>query len=310
MELREVFGHTLVELGKVDDRVIVLDADLFTSTKTEYFKSAFPSRFVQCGVAEQNMFGVAAGIARSGLIPFPTTFSVFAAERACDQIRVSIAYTRLNVKIPGTYAGYSVGKAGATHQAIEDIAIMRAMPNMMVLAPGDARELRAVMAAILEYEGPVYFRIHRGEVADIFHEGYEFQWDKARLLRPGSDVSLVGTGIMTANCLQAAEMLAAEGIEARVLHVVSVKPIDRDALSQAAEQTGAIVTAENHTVIGGLGGAVAEVLAETHPVPMARVGFRDTFLESASDPDLVRAYGLSPQHIVAAAKEVLLRKGG
>ena len=308
-EMREVFGKMLVTLGQENPKIFVLDADLNTSTKTVYFADAFPKRFIQCGVAEQNMMGIAAGLATMGLIPFPTTFAVFATKRACDQVSISIAYPRLNVKIPGSYPGLPTGKAGATHQSVQDLAIMRAMPNMRVIDPGDNTELRQVMRAVVDYDGPVYFRVTRAAVPKIaWPEGYEFQWGKAVTLREGGDVSLLGTGFMASYCLEAAELLAKEGIEARVDHHPCLKPIDRDAIAAAARETGAIVTAENHSIIGGLGGAVAEVLAESYPVPMLRIGVKDQFVETGEIPDLFTKYEARPEDIARAAKRVLQMK--
>ncbi len=308
LEMREAFGQMLVELGRENPNLFVLDADLNTSTRTDLFLAEFPKRFIQCGIAEQNMLGIAAGLAAGGAIPFPTTFAAFAARRACDQVSVSIAYPKLNVKIPGTYPGLPTSKAGATHQAIEDLAIMRAMPNMRVLDPGDIEELRQVMRAAVAYDGPVYFRVTRPAVPDIMPAGYRFEWGKAVSLRRGSDVALLGTGLLSSFCLQAADLLAREGVQARVDHHPCLKPVDREAILQAARETGGIVTAENHSTIGGLGSTVAEVLGEGHPVPMERVGVRDKFVESGEVPDLFVKYEVRPEDIAAAARRVLARK--
>lgn len=307
MELREVFGRTLVALADEDPRVMVLDADLHTSTRTDLFKQTFPARFVQAGIAEQNMFGLAAGMAAAGMIPFPTTFAVFATKRANDQVSVSIAYPRLNVKIPGVYAGISTGKAGATHQSVDDLAIMRAMPNMRVLDPADATELAAAMRAMLVYEGPVYFRVIRPEMPDLFDDSYRFTWEPVQI-RSGRDLTLCGTGMMSHRCLEAAGILATQGIEAAVVHVPCLKPLSSELLIRLARETGALVTAENHSIIGGLAGAVAEVLAEEAPTPIRRVGVRDCFVETGSDADIYRKYGLTTADIVQAAKEVLAKK--
>ncbi len=309
-EMREAFGETLVELGRENPDIFVLDADLNTSTKTDLFLAEFPRRFIQCGIAEQNMFGIAAGLAASGAIPFPSTFAVFASKRACDQVSISIAYPRLNVKIPGCYPGLPTSKAGASHQSVEDLAIMRAMPNMRVLDPGDNNELRQVMRAAVAYDGPVYFRVTRPAVPDITPPDYRFQWGKALNLRPGSDVTLIGTGFMTFFCLQAADLLAGDGIAARVDHHPCLKPIDREAILDAAARTGAIVTAENHGITGGLGSAVAEVLVEGAPVPMARVGVRDTFVECGEVPDLFVKYHVRPEDIAEAAHQVIGKRRG
>ncbi len=273
------------------------------------FAEHFPERFFQMGVAEQNMMGVAAGLATSGFIPFPTTFAVFAYKRAHDQVSISIAYTNLNVKIVGSYSGLTSPNTGATHQAIDDIATMRAMPNMTVVAPADAVEVEKAVFAIAEEPGPVYLRIARSKVPIIFDDNYQFKLGEAVVLREGSDVALVSTGIMTVRCLKAADLLQQDRIEATVLHVPTVKPIDVARIVEIAEKTGAVVTVENHTVIGGLGSAVSEVLGENKPCPMQRVGIRDTFGESAEDMEvLFKKYGLTSEEIVKAARKVLERK--
>jgi transketolase len=308
-EMRDVFGKMLVTLGQENPSIFVLDADLNTSTKTSYFADVFPKRFIQCGVAEQNMMGIAAGLAAIGLIPFPTTFAVFATKRACDQVSISIAYPKLNVKIPGCYPGLPTGKAGATHQSVEDLAIMRSMPNMRVVDPGDNEELRQVMQAAVDFQGPVYFRVTRAAVPELpWPRGHRFEWSKAVTLRRGKDVALLGTGFMTSYCLQAADLLAADGLEAQVDHHPCLKPIDRQAIAAAARRTGAIVTAENHSIIGGLGGAVAEALGETCPVPLIRVGVKDQFVETGEIPDLFAKYEARPEDIVCAAREALRLK--
>jgi len=305
-QMREVFGEMLVGLGQENRDVFVLDADLCTSTMAHLFRDAFPRRFLQCGIAEQNMFGVAAGLAAAGAIPFPVTFAVFATKRACDQVSISIAYPKLNVKIPGSYPGLPTGKAGATHQSVEDLAIMRAMPHMMVVDPGDNEELRQVMSASIEYSGPVYFRVTRASTADIpWPKGYRFQWGKAITLREGSDVTLIGTGFMTGLCLLAADALVEKGVSARVDHHPCLKPLDRQAVEEAARVTGAIVTVENHSVLGGLGGAVAEVQTELCPVPQRRVGIRDRFVETGEIPELFDRYRMRVVDIIRAAEDVL-----
>lgn len=306
--MREAFGRMLVELGRENPNIFVLDADLNTSTRTDQFLDEFPRRFIQCGIAEQNMFGLAAGLATTGIIPFPTTFAAFAARRACDQVAISIAYPRLNVKIPGCYPGLPTGKAGATHQSIEDLAVMRALPNMLVVDPGDNAELRQVMRAAVAHDGPVYFRVTRPAVPDITPEDYRFQWGRALNLRPGADVALIGTGFMTYYCLEAAKCLAQEGIEARVDHHPCLKPLDAEAVREAAAACGCVVTAENHSIIGGLGGAVAEALVEAGPVPMERVGVRDMFVETGEIADLFAKYEVRPEDIVAAARRAIARK--
>lgn len=310
-EMREAFGEMLVELGQESADIFVLDADLKTSTCTDAFAEAFPKRFIQCGVAEQNMMGIAAGLSTMGCIPFPTTFAVFATKRACDQISISIAYPRLNVKIPGSYPGLPTGKAGATHQSVQDLAIMRAMPNMRVVDPADSHELRQVMRAAVEYVGPVYFRVTRPAVPDLpWPQGYSFQWGKAVTLKEGSDVALLGTGFMTARCLGAAKALAKKGVSARVDHHPCLKPFDREAVAEAARSCGVIVTSENHSIVGGLGSAVAEALVEQFPVPMRRVGVRDQFVETGEVGDLFVKYQTRVEDIARAAVDVLSMKGG
>jgi len=307
-ELRETFGKMLVELARENPNILVLDGDLNTSTRTDIFLAEFPKRFVQCGIAEQNMFGIAAGLAAAGCIPFPTTFAVFATKRACDQISISIAYPKLNVKIPGCYPGLPTGKAGASHQSTDDLAIMRSMPNMRVLDPGDATELRQMMRAIVAYDGPVYFRVTRPSVPDIVPKDYHFEWAKSVNLRKGADVTLIGTGFMTYYCMEAAGLLAQDGIQARVDHHPCLKPIDKDGIIAAAKETGCVVTAENHGINGGLGSAVAEVLVEGHPVPMERIGIRDVFVECGEVPDLFVKYRVRPEDIAEAARNVIARR--
>ncbi|MFQ5855050.1 MAG: transketolase family protein [Anaerolineae bacterium] len=306
--VRDAFGHALVALGRENRNVVVLDADLATSTRTHYFAEAFPDRFFQSGVAEQNMMGVAAGLALMGKTPFAATFGVFASKRACDQVSISIAYPGVNVKIVGAYSGIVSGNNGATHQAIEDVAIMRAMPGMTVIDPGDDIEMRQVVPAIAAHHGPVYLRVTRDAWPRVSPPGYSFAIGRGVVIRQGSDVTLVGSGMMTSQCFLAAEALAAEGVRARVLHLPTIKPIDRQAIIAAARETGALVTAENHTIYGGLGSAVAEVLVEECPVPMARVGLQDTFGECGTDEELLEKYGLSPGHIAAAARRLIRRK--
>jgi transketolase len=304
-EMREVFGRTLVELGHEFPNVLVLDADLHTSSKTLYFKQAFPTRFVQCGIAEQNMFGIAAGLATQGYIPFPSTFAVFATKRALDQISISIAYPKLNVKIPGSYVGIPTSRAGASHNSVSDMANMRAMPNMRVADPGDNHELRSVMRAAVLTEGPVYFRITRYTLPNLFVEAHGFSWGKGNRLQEGNDVTLVGTGMMTGLCLDAAEILERDRIHAEVLHCGSIKPLDVDLIATSARKTQAVVTAENASVIGGLGSAVAEVLGERAPSILRRVGVQDQFIPSGSIPDLLAYHHMRPEDIAAAAREAI-----
>lgn len=305
---RDAYGKALVELGRTDDKIVVLDADLSGSTKTAVFAKEFPERFFNAGIAEANMVGMAAGLAAGGMIPFASTFAVFAAGRAFEQIRQSIAYPRLNVKIVATHGGITVGEDGGSHQSVEDLAIMRALPNMTVLCPADGTETAAAIRAATEYQGPVYVRLGRGKVPVVFDDGCRFSIGRGVTLREGSDMTFITTGLMTAEALQAARILAEERISARVVHLGTVKPLDIDLVLRAARETGAVVTAEEHSVIGGLGGAVCEALAEGCPVPVERVGLRDQFGQSGSAGELLAYYGLTAAHLVEAAERVLKRK--
>jgi transketolase len=302
MEMREVFAKKLIELSQKDDRIIVLDADLNTSTKTDLFKEVYPARFIQCGIAEQNMFGWAAGLATLGYIPFPSTFAAFAVTRSADQINLSIAYPKLNVKIPGSYCGISTGKAGATHQTVQDLAIMRSMPNMRVLDAADSEELRQMMDAMIAMDGPVYFRILRPEIPMVFGNTYRFDW-KPVLIRDGRDLTLIGTGLMTARNIEAARELSNRGIDAAVLHVPCLKPLDSGLILEYAARTGRIVTAENHSIIGGLGSAVAEIVSERMPIIIKRVGVDDLFVETGDDNEIYEKYGLTVRHVIDKAVE-------
>jgi len=306
---RIAFGETLIELADRDPRVVVLDGDLGTSTRADIFAEAYPDRFFQMGLAEQNMFGVAAGLATLGLVPFVSTFACFAAKRALDQIRIVIAQTKLNVKFIGGYSGLLTGKTGKTHQAVQDIAVFRAMPNVVSIAPVDGIEVRKAMRAILAYDGPVYLRLTRDPCPGIVNEDYRFVIGKAVVLREGNDVTLISTGQQSQRCLEAADILSKEGIEAYVLHVPTLKPLDEEAIVQAAVRTGLVVTAEDHSIIGGLGGAVAEVLGERHPLPMKRVGLRDTFGESGPNEELLEKFGLTPGHVAQAARDIVKSRG-
>ncbi|MFH0966028.1 MAG: transketolase family protein [Planctomycetota bacterium] len=302
---RRAFGEALVELGRVNDRILVLDADVGTSTQASLFRTAFPDRFYEIGIAEQNMMGIAAGLATFGWIPFVSTFAVFASRRACDQVSISIAFPRLNVKINGGYGGIPTGKAGATHQAFEDLAIMRAIPNMTVVATADAVETRKAVFAAADFDGPLYLRTVRCEVPTIFDETHDFRIGRSYPLRPGNDVAILSTEMMTAKALAASDELGRLGVRARVLHVPTIKPIDEDAILAAASETRGIVTVENHSIIGGLGGAVAEVLAERHPAPLRRIGVRDHFGESGDIEAVLTKFAMNTEHIVAAAKSLL-----
>ena len=302
---RVVFGETLVELANQNPRIVCLDGDLATSTRADIFFKAHPDRFFQMGIAEQNMFGVAAGLATVGLIPFISTFACFTAKRALDQIRIVIAQPGLNVKFIGAYSGILTGKTGKTHHAVEDLTVFRAMPNVVSIAPIDGVEVRQAMFAMVEYDGPVYLRLTRDPMPTIMDETYQFKIGKAVTLREGKDVTLIGTGEQTQRCLEAADLLAEDGISAYVLHVPTLKPLDTEAIVKAAASTGLVVTAEDHSILGGLGGAVAEVLSEEYPVRMKRVGLRDTFGESASNAPLLEKYGLTSRHVAAAARGLL-----
>jgi transketolase len=291
--LRVAFGETVTELGRTDPRIVVLDGDLGSSTRADIFENAHPDRFFQMGIAEQNELGVAAGMATVGLVPFVSTFACFAVARALDSIRVLIAQPRLNVKIAGGYAGLLAGMTGKTHLIFDDLAIMRAMANMVVVAPADEVEARLAIIAAAAYEGPVYLRLTREASPILFDDSYRFELGRATMVRPGGDVTVIGTGTQTVRAFQAAELLAAEGIDVHLLHVPTLKPIDEEAIVAAARATGLVVTTEEHTIIGGLGGAVAEVLGERFPVPLKRHGLADTFGESGPDQALLEKYGLS-----------------
>lgn len=306
---RESYGKGLVELGEKYPEIVVLDADLAESTKTVYFKKAYPDRFYDCGIAEQNMVAVSAGLAACGKIPFCSSFAMFASGRAFDQIRNGVAYPKLNVKICATHAGITVGEDGATHQCLEDMGIMRTIPNMVILNPGDDVEARAALRAAAQHKGPVYMRFGRAPVPVIFDEKtFKFEIGKGQILSEGTDVTIVATGIMIEAALTAKQLLANEGISAEVIDICTIKPIDRDLLLASSAKTGAVVTAEEHNIIGGLGSAVAEVLAEGNPVPMRRVGVEDQFGRSGKVPALLEYYGLTAENIVCKAKEAIAMK--
>ena len=305
---RDAYGEALAELGAVNENIVVLEADLSKSTKTSDFKKVYPERFFNMGIAEQNMIGTAAGFAAAGKTPFASTFAVFAAGRAYDQIRNSIAYPNLNVKIAATHAGLTVGEDGGSHQMLEDIALMRALPNMTVIVPADGIETKQVIKAAAELEGPVYIRLGRPKVPVLFGDDYKFEIGKGVVLKEGTDVTLIGTGIMVSKAMEAAELLAAEGISAAVVNISTIKPLDDELIIAQAQKTGAVVTCEEHTICGGLGSAVAEVLVENCPVPMARVGVEDKFGESGLPDELLEKYGLSASNIAAKAKAVIAKK--
>lgn len=304
LAVREAFGQALAEAGS-DERIVVLDGDVLSSTRVVLFQNKHPERFFQMGIMEQNMMGMAAGLSSMGLIPFVSTFAAFASSRVADQVRVSVAQPNLPVKIMACYAGMFVGKNGKTHMAVEDISIMRAIPHMTIVEPADETEARKAFPVILEHDGPVYIRIARDSVGQIFDADYEFRLGGSHLLRDGTDVAFISTGPMTATALQAAEALAERGISAAVLHLMSIKPIDVEGIVAIARRCGAVVTVENHNIIGGVGSAVAEVLGEHYPVRMKRVGIRDENGESASNEDLARKYGFAAEDCIAAAEGVL-----
>ena len=299
---RESYGHALEELGAENQNIVVLDADLKESTRTSYFAKKFPERFYDCGIAEGNMMAVAAGLSTCGKIPFASTFAMFAAGRAFEQVRNSIGYPHLNVKIGATHAGITVGEDGASHQCNEDIALMRAIPGMVVLNPADDVEARACVKAAASYVGPVYLRFGRYAVPVVFDEGMDFEIGKGRILRQGRDVTIVATGICVAGALDAAEALAQEGIDAEVIDICTIKPIDKDLLVASAAKTGKVVTCEEHSIIGGLGSAVAEVLSENCPTRMTRVGIMDRFGESGTAKELVAKFGLDGAGIAAKTR--------
>jgi len=305
---RDAYGEALRELGGRYRDIVVLDADLSKSTKTNVFAKAYPDRFFNVGIAEQNLVGTAAGLAASGKIPFVSTFAMFAAGRAFEQVRNSVCYPRLNVKICATHAGLTVGEDGASHQAIEDIALMRGLPGMTVIVPADATETHQAVAWAAEYKGPVYIRLGRAAVRAVFGESFRFALGRAALLAEGADLTIIACGVMVAAARRAADELTQTGITARVLNMSSIKPLDSAAVIKAARDTGAIVTCEEHSGSGGLGSAVAEVLGENAPVPLERVGVLDTFGESGTPDALLAKYNLTAADIVRAAKRVVQRK--
>lgn len=305
---RDGYGNALAELGEKMDNLIVMDADLAAATKTGVFKKAYPERFYDAGIAEGNMIGVAAGLSTTGYVVFASSFAMFAAGRAFEQVRNTIGYPHLNVKIGATHAGISVGEDGASHQCCEDIALMRTIPGMVIINPADDIEARAAVFAAAEYEGPVYLRFGRLAVPRIFDENYKFEIGKGVQLRDGSDVTIIATGLMVNEALMAQEQLAADGISARVINMHTIKPLDREIVLKAAKETGAIVTAEEHNVIGGLGSAVADVVCEEYPVPVVRLGVEDTFGHSGPAVDLLHEFGLDAAHIAEKAKKAIALK--
>lgn len=309
MTMREAYGKALVELGERDERIVVLDADVSKSTKSSIFRERFPERFFNIGIAEANMMNIAAGLAASGKIPFVNSFSFLLTLRAGEQLRTGVAYPKLNVKVAGGYIGLSDSFDGATHQDIMDIAVTRAMPNLAVLSLSDNTQVAQAIPAIAAWPGPVYFRLHRNEVPQVNPTPPPFEIGKAVRHRPGRDLTFVATGIMVAEAVKAADVLAQEGVVAGVLEIHTIKPLDVEALAEAARTTGALVTGEEHNIFGGLGGAVAEALGEHEPCILERVGIRDTFAESGPYDALRVKYGLTAEALVAAARKALARKG-
>ncbi len=305
---REAYGKALAEFGESYPDVVVVDADLAAATKTGVFKKKFPDRHIDCGIAESNMMGIAAGLSLTGKIPVASTFAMFASGRAFEQVRNSIGYPHLNVKIGATHAGITVGEDGASHQCNEDIALMRTIPGMTILNPADAVEARACVKAALDYEGPVYLRFGRAAVPVINDRpDYHFEMGKGVLLKEGNDVTIVATGIMVAAALEAAEKMETEGVSAEVINIHTIKPLDKDLIIKSARKTGKVVTAEEHTIIGGLGGAVCEALCEDYPVPVCRIGINDVFGESGSAGALLVKYGLDGDGVYRRVKEFLAK---
>lgn len=306
--MRDGYGEALLELGKSNAKIIVLDADVAKSTRTDWFAASFPDKFIDMGISEQDMIGTAAGLSLAGKIPFVSTYGVFLAGRGWDQIRTTICYGNLNVKFGGAHAGISVGPDGATHQALEEAALMRVLPNMTVIAPCDAVETRKATLAAAAMHGPVYIRFGREAVPVVTTDATPFATGKGYVLHEGTDAAVIANGPMVFQALQAAEELAAEGIHIRVINLHTIKPIDEDIIIAAAKDTGAVVTAEEHQIAGGMGSAVAEVLVQKHPVPMEFVGIRDTFGESGTPDELMEKYGLTAKEISKAVRKVIKRK--
>lgn len=305
---REAYGNALAAVGTKNKNIVVLDADLSKSTKTNVFKEQFPDRFFNVGIAEQNLISVGAGLAAAGKIPFVSSFAMFATGRAFEQIRNAVCYPKLNVKVCATHAGITVGEDGATHQSLEDIACMRVLPNMTVVVPADEAETTSVIEWAANYQGPVYVRLGRAGVDDTTPAGYQFVPGKSQTLVEGSDLTIIACGALVGPAVEGAKELAQAGISARVINMASIKPIDRGAIVKAAQETGAILTAEEHNVLGGLGSAVAEVVVQEAPVPMAFVGVQDSFGESGTPKELMAKYGLTAKDIVAEAKKLVARK--
>ena len=305
MATRDAYGEALKELGKTNKDIVVLDADLSGSTKTAVFKKEYPDRFFNVGIAEQNLMGTAAGLATTGKIPFASTFAMFATGRAFEIIRNSICYPKLNVKIAATHAGLTVGEDGATHQSVEDLSLMRSIPNMTVLCPADGVEAKKAIIKASQYNGPVYIRLGRSKEPVIFNQDYNFQIGKGVELKAGNNITIIATGIMVSKALEAGKILENHGISARVINISTIKPIDEDIIIKAAKETKKIVTVEEHSIIGGLGSAVAEVLVENYPVPLKRIGVEDKFGESGTAEDVLKKYGLTVENIVEKIKKII-----
>ena len=305
---RDAYGDALVSLGKKRDDVVVLDADLSGSTKTGKFAKAFPDRFFNIGIAEQDMMGTAAGLAIAGKLPFASTFAVFATGRAWEQVRQSICYPNVNVKIVASHAGITVGEDGGSHQSVEDIALMRVLPHMTVIVPADGPETQQAIEAVAAHTGPCYVRVGRNKVPTLFGDDYRFRIGKAHVFNEGRDAAIIATGLMVAESLKARDLLKAEGIDAGVINMSTIKPLDAEAVIAAAKHCGALVTAEEHSIIGGLGGAVAEVISESCPVPLVRVGVKDVFGTSGDQEGLLKHYGMSAEDIAAAVKAAMRKK--
>lgn len=302
---RDAYGKALLELGKRRQDIVVLDADLSKSTKTEEFAKAFPERFFNIGISEQDMIGTAAGLALTGKVPFASTFAVFAAGRAWDQIRMAVCYSNTNVKIVATHGGITVGEDGASHQALEDIALIRALPNISVIVPADAIETTSIINEIADHIGPVYVRLGRAKVPIVMPSDYKFKLGRAYIFHKGKDVNIIAAGIMVDTALKAAGRLQADGIDTGVINMSTIKPLDEETLLSVAKGSRLIVTAEEHSIIGGLGGAVCECLSENYPVPVKRIGIRDVFGCSGSPQELLKLYGLTPEDIIETVKRAL-----
>lgn len=306
--IRKVYGQTLVELGGLNKDIVVLDADLSGSTQTHMFGSKYPERFFNMGVSEADMMGTAAGLAASGKIPFVSTFAIFATGRAWEQVRQSIAYPHLNVKIVASHGGITVGPDGGSHQTVEDVALMRLIPGMTVIVPSDAVETRQVITTVSEYVGPVYVRLSRAKFPTLYDNSFKFEIGKGKVLREGGDVAILACGLMVSRALDAAEALKDDGISATVANISTIKPIDKELAVELADKCGAVVTVEEHSIIGGLGSAVAETLSELAPTPLKRVGVNDQFGQSGSPDELLDHYGLNAKCIAQAAKDTIERK--